>query len=202
MLDRGCVVDCGVFINYRGEDSHSYGALLYTELTRQFGADQVFLDCESIPAGADFTRELLERVRSARVLLAVIGSRWSTAADAGRRRLDDPNDWIRRELAEAFAAGVLVIPVLTEQADLPAAADLPADIAALGRCQYRRLRHRDPTADLARIVADLTSLDPFLAARRATGASSKTVGPMTLDVRVTGGGDVYVAARDQTINRH
>jgi len=26
-----------VFINYRGEDSHSYGALLYTELARQFG---------------------------------------------------------------------------------------------------------------------------------------------------------------------
>ena len=42
---------------YRGEDSHSYGALLYTELTHRFGGDQVFLDCESIPAGADFVRE-------------------------------------------------------------------------------------------------------------------------------------------------
>jgi len=39
-----------VFINYRGEDSHSYGALLYTELTRQFGDELVFLDAESIPA--------------------------------------------------------------------------------------------------------------------------------------------------------
>jgi hypothetical protein len=48
-----------VFINYRGEDSHSYGALLYTELARRFGEDRVFLDCESIPAGADFAEELL-----------------------------------------------------------------------------------------------------------------------------------------------
>ena len=45
------MVNRGVFINYRGEDNHSYGALLYTELVRQFGADHVFLDVESIPAG-------------------------------------------------------------------------------------------------------------------------------------------------------
>ncbi len=153
----------GVFINYRGEDSHSYGALLYTELARQFGEEQVFLDAESIPAGADFVEVLLGRVRSCRVLLAVIGPRWLTATDpadpTGQRRIDDPADWIRRELAEAFTADVRVIPVLTEQAELPAEADLPADIAALSRCQYRHLRHREPTTDLARIVADLTSLD-------------------------------------------
>jgi hypothetical protein len=41
-------------------------------------------------------RELLERVRSARVLLAVIGPRWLTVTDPGdsirRRRIDDPAD--------------------------------------------------------------------------------------------------------------
>jgi tetratricopeptide (TPR) repeat protein len=160
------VVERCVFINYRGEDSSSSGAWLYTELTHRLGDQHLFLDAESIPAGADFAQELLDRVRSARILLAVIGPRWLTATDptTGRRRIDDPQDWIRRELAEAFAAGVRVIPVLTDQAELPAAADLPADIAALSRCQYRHLRRREPTSDLARIVADLTSLDPILAA--------------------------------------
>jgi hypothetical protein len=166
-------VDRGVFINYRGEDSHSYGALLYTELARQFGKDVVFLDCESIPAGADFAEELLARVRSARVLLAVIGPRWLTATDpTGARRLDNPADWIRRELAEAFTTGVRVIPILTDQATPPRETDLPNDIAALSRCQYRHLRRREPTTDLARIVTDLTSLEPTLAAAardRATG---------------------------------
>jgi hypothetical protein len=154
-----------VFINYRGADTHSYAALLYTELTSHFGDEQVFLDCESIPAGADFVQELLGQVRSARVLLAVIGPRWLTTTDpTGRRRIDHSDDWIRRELAEAFAAGVRVIPVLTDQAEMPTVAELPADIAGLSRCQYRRLRHHDPTADLARIVADLVGLDPVLAA--------------------------------------
>ena len=174
----GCVVDRAVFINYRGEDSHSYGALLYRDLIDRFGRDLVFLDAESTPAGADFVEELLGRVRCARLLLAVIGPRWLTATDpaTGGRRIDDPADWIRRELAEAFAARVRVIPVLTDHANLPAAADLPADIAKLSRCQYRHLRRREPTADLARIATDLTSLDPALAA----AAHSRQGGPHNL----------------------
>jgi tetratricopeptide (TPR) repeat protein len=158
-------VDRAVFLNYRGADSHSYAALLYTELIRQFGEQRVFLDAESIPAGADFVPELLGRVRSAPVLLAVIGPSWLTATDAsGARRIDDPADWIRLELGEAFAAGVRVVPILTDQAALPRADELPGDIVALSRCQFRRLRYREPVTDLARIVADLVHLDPGLAA--------------------------------------
>src|SRR5215813_9577580 len=99
---HGCV-----FINYRGEDSYSYGALLHVELSRHFGPESVFLDSASIPAGVDFAQQLLVRIREARVVLAVIGSRWLAAAGAdGGRRIDDPSDWIRRELVEAFTAGV------------------------------------------------------------------------------------------------
>ena len=166
-----------------GADSHSYGALLYTELVRRFGEDHVFLDAESIPAGADFVEELLARVRSALVLLAVIGPRWRSATDpAGRRRIDDPEDWIRRELAEAFAAGVRVIPVLTELAELPTATELPAEIGALSRCQFRRLRYREPTADLARIVTDLVSVEPVpaRAARSRVGAPSGSSTPAAM----------------------
>jgi len=34
----------------------------------------------------------------------------------------------------------------------------------LSRCQYRHLRRHESTSDLARILADLTTLDPALAA--------------------------------------
>ena len=77
----GLAASGGVFINYRGQDSRSYGALLYTELRRNFGGDLVFLDSESIPAGADFAEYILGRVRRCGVLLAVIGPRWLTAAE-------------------------------------------------------------------------------------------------------------------------
>ena len=149
-------VDCAVFISYRGEQSGSYAVLLHRELSRHFGQGTVFLDTESLPAGSDYVRELLSRVRQAQVLIALVGPGWLSAVDpVGRRRIDDSRDWMRRELAEAFDAGVSVIPVLTDGADMPLGSDLPTDIALLGRCQYRRLRYRDASADLVRLVADL-----------------------------------------------
>jgi hypothetical protein len=182
-----------VFINYRGMDSQSYGALLYTDLTRRFGKDAVFLDAESISAGSDYVRELLGQVRSARVVLAVIGPGWLTAADAaGRRAIDDPRDWIRRELAEAFAAGVRVIPVLVDDAKPPAPEELPDDIAPLGRCQARPLRRREATKDLDRLAADLVAMDPELAAAQAN-ISSRPGLTMTAS---TGSGTTIQAAGD------
>jgi hypothetical protein len=156
------LVSGGVFINYRGADSRSYGAMLYAELARRFGPERVFLDAESIPAGSDYVEQLLGRVRRARVLLAVIGGRWLATDSGGRRGIDDPADWIRRELVAAFDAGVRVVPVLTDGARMPAEGELPADLAPLVRCQFRRLRHRDATADVGRLVADLAGLDPDL----------------------------------------
>jgi hypothetical protein len=97
----GAIAAGGVFISYRGAADSLYAAdLLYMGLSQAFGSESVFLDSESIKPGADFVRTLIEQVRHARVVLAVIGPRWLTAADAsGRRRIDDPDDWIRRELA-------------------------------------------------------------------------------------------------------
>jgi TIR domain-containing protein len=164
---------CEIFINYRGSDSGSYGVALFLELSRRFGPGRVFLDVESIAAGADYAEQLLSRVRAARVVLAVIGPGWLARGGLFRRPLiKDREDWIRRELAEAFRAGVRVVPVLTDDTDLPAEQHLPACLASLPRCQFRRLRCRDPIADLDRIVRDLVAADPVLArlARHAAAA--------------------------------
>jgi len=148
----------GVFISYRTADSVGYGALLYLELSRRLGESMVFLDCESIPAGSDCAGHLFGRLRRCEVLLAVVGPGWLGRDATGRRHIDLQDDWVRRELAEAYAAGLRVIPVLTDGAVMPSAAELPSDIAAFGRCQYRRLRRADIRADLGRLVADLADL--------------------------------------------
>lgn len=175
----------GVFINYRSSDSDGYGALVYSELSRRLGPDLVFLDNESIPAGSDFVAHLLHRVRDASIVLAIIGDRWLTAADTnGRRRIDDPADWIRRELAEAFAAGATVVPLLVDVATMPTETQLPDDIAQLGRCQFRRLRQREARADIARLVSDLMTIDPRLASRTHPPTEPIVVGrtPVRADV--------------------
>jgi len=155
----------GVFINYRGADSRSYSALLHLEMSKRFGADLVFLDRESIPAGSDYREQLLQGIRQASIVLAVIGPDWLTATNAGGSRcIDDPTDWVRQELAEAFSSKVRVIPVLTDHGSVPTDTELPADLAALSRCQYRQLRHHDASTDLDRIATDLTAADSNLAA--------------------------------------
>ena len=90
----------GVFINYRGSDSDTAAVLIDRELAARFGSHRVFLDNRSIPAGADFVEELLGRLRACSVLLVVIGRHWLTLTDrTGQRRIDDPADWVRREIA-------------------------------------------------------------------------------------------------------
>jgi tetratricopeptide (TPR) repeat protein len=154
----------GIFINYRGADSQTAAALIDRELTAQFGSDLVFLDSRSIPAGSDFVEELLGRVRACSVLLVVIGPRWLTLTNgAGQRRIDDPQDWLRREVVEAFTHGLRVIPVLTGDVGLPAEAELPDDIAGLSRRQYVPLRRRYTDVDLAFLVKRIIDADPELA---------------------------------------
>ena len=164
----------GIFINYRGEDSQTAAALIDRELATRFGSDHVFLDSRSIPAGTDFVEELLGRLRACGVLLVVIGPRWLTLTDAaGRRRIDDPQDWIRREIVEAVTHGLRVIPVLLDDVELPAEDELPDDITGLGRRQYVLLRRRHTKADLADLAERITETDAELAkvaARRQSNA--------------------------------
>jgi TIR domain len=186
----------GVFINYRGKDSETAAALIDRELTARFGSDRVFLDCRSIPAGVDFAEELLGRLRACSVLLVVIGPRWLTLTDpAGQRLIDNPRDWVRREIVEAFARGMRVIPVLTDGVKLPAAEDLPQDIAGLNRRQYVSLRRRYVPVDLAFLVERITETDPELAEladrrQRPDGApvdeAVRDLGPLFADVLADG----------------
>jgi len=153
----------GIFINYRAMDSFYAADLLFVGLTAVTGIDRVFLDSESIGPGADFVDTLTQRVRSADVVLAVIGPSWlSAAGHDGRRLIDDPTDWIRRELVEAFDAGVSVVPILTDHASMPTEADLPSDIGMLGRAQYLQLRQRAARTDLGVLVDKLAALVPGL----------------------------------------
>ena len=60
------------------------------------------------------------------MLLAVIGPNWSDVRDEhGNRRLDDPNDFVRIEIAAALQRDIPVIPILLDGARIPKAGQLP-----------------------------------------------------------------------------
>ena len=60
-----------------------------------FDRKQIFMDIDAIALGDDFIKEIEKRVGDCDVLIAVIGAHWLTSKDdQGRRRLDNPEDFV------------------------------------------------------------------------------------------------------------
>jgi O-acetyl-ADP-ribose deacetylase (regulator of RNase III) len=146
-----------VFVNYRVREQPGYASLLYRELVHRFGAEKVFMASSSLRLGDDFAERVFATLRGCEVLLAVMGPHWLDHLG------DTDDDWVLREIREAFRAGVRVVPVLIDDAELPAPDALPGDIARLTRCQYTRLRHYSLDTDLAHLIRDLRQIVPGLA---------------------------------------
>ena len=70
--------------------------------------------------------------KSCDAVLALIGPNWLDIKDAaGRRRLDDPDDFVRQEIAVALKRNIPVTPVLLQGASMPAQDRLPDDMKDL-----------------------------------------------------------------------
>ena len=105
----------------------------------------------STPSNWDHFVEVITRaVASCDVLLALIGPEWiSITEDDGRRRLDNPEDFVRVEIEAALTRNVRVIPILIDEARMPRVDELPPSLAGLVRRQALgaqpeplRLRHQ------------------------------------------------------------
>lgn len=125
----------GVFISYRRDDCAGHAGRLYDRLAEHFGEERVFMDIDALEPGVDFAERIDEAVGACDLLIALIGDEWLDIKDArGRRRLDDPADFVRLEVAAGLARnGLRVVPVLVEGASMPAADDLPEDVKPLAR---------------------------------------------------------------------
>jgi formylglycine-generating enzyme required for sulfatase activity len=121
-----------IFISYRRGDSEGQARALSIELAKLVGEDAVFMDVDSIALGRDFRQALHDRLESCDALLALIGPGWLDAKDAaGKRRLEDPADYVRQEIATALVRNIPVTPVLVQGAAMPAPERLPDDLKDL-----------------------------------------------------------------------
>ncbi len=131
-----------IFVSYRRDDSKADAGRICDHLVDRFGKNQVFFDIDTIPPGEDFIQYLRAKVSKCDVLVAVIGKQWLAATDeTGTRRLDNPNDFVRLEIAGALKRNIPVFPILIDGADMPRAQDLPDELASLSRQQAIELRH-------------------------------------------------------------
>ena len=160
----------GVFINYRTGDGEEAAALLERGLSDRFGKEWIFRATTSIKPGQPYPDRLIIAVRDSAVLLAVIGPEW-----AGDPRLRDAGDWVRREILEADASRITIIPVLKGRTtERLKAADLPAELERLADIQSFRLDPRDSEMDIRRIGDFLAEIVPAL--RKADRRAARTAG--------------------------
>lgn len=124
----------GIFINYRREDSAGFAGRLSDSLGAWFGPERVFRDVGGIDYGEDFEAAIDSKLEESGAIVVVIGDRWTSVTNAdGTRRLDDPQDYVTREIAVALANGVSVVPVLIGDASMPRHEDLPAPLKDLAK---------------------------------------------------------------------
>ena len=149
-----------IFIGYRFDDTRDAADRIYDALEQHIGRDRLFKDLDILRPGADFGEHIRTLMPRFRVALILIGPDWLNAVDEdGRRRLDDPNDWVRIEIEIALAtSGLDVVPVLVNGARMPRASELPESLYPLLR------RHA------VSIVpdGDLRNIDRLATALRAT----------------------------------
>jgi hypothetical protein len=149
-----------IFLNYRRSDSEGDSGRLFDDLTLRFGPDAIFMDVAAIEPGRDFRKAIDKSVASCSVLLAVIGREWLEAKDAaGERRLEDPNDFVRVELASALRRDIPVVPVLVRGAKMPRVDQLPDDLKELA---YRNAVELAYTRWKTDVQALVQALRPYL----------------------------------------
>jgi hypothetical protein len=142
-----------IFISYRRGDSSAHAGRLADRLVAEFGEDGVFMDVDTIEPGADFVDYIDDAVGSCDVLIALIGDEWLECHDdVGERRLDDPEDFVRLEVAAGLERDIRVVPVLVEGAVMPRAHELPEPLRRLARRNALEITDTRWRHDVGRLV--------------------------------------------------
>ncbi|HEX5151682.1 MAG TPA: toll/interleukin-1 receptor domain-containing protein [Parafilimonas sp.] len=131
-----------IFINYRREDTSGYAGRMFDSLAEEFGEGNIFIDVTKIDTGTDYTDVITRALDLSSYFLILIGNTWMDCKDAsGNRRLDNPEDFVRKEIRLAIEKKTTIIPVLLEDTNMPSPENLPEDIREI--CKWQAIEVTD-----------------------------------------------------------
>ncbi|HXO30171.1 MAG TPA: toll/interleukin-1 receptor domain-containing protein, partial [Thermoanaerobaculia bacterium] len=172
-----------IFINYRREDSAGHTGRLFDRLSARLPG-RVFMDIDTLEPGVDFVEVIEKAVGFCQVLIVVMGQEWLRVKDAaGRRRLDDPADFVRLEVATALQRTIRVIPVLVQGASMPRAEELPEDLAKLARRNAIELSDARWAYDVDRLIKTIEEVLQGLERPAAAAAERHEAAPSAAAAR-------------------
>ena len=148
-----------IFISYRRDDSKWSARALHEHLVSHFGVARIFIDVDGILPAQDFAQEIEKQIVSSEVLLVIIGPLWiSLTDDQGKRRLDNPQDYVRMEIRTALLRKVQLMPILVDGATVPKVHELPDDIKPLVQRNALEINNDRFSVDSARLVVAIKQI--------------------------------------------
>ncbi len=142
-----------IFICYRRRDTTPIAGRLYDQLRTHFGPAGVFRDIYTMRPGDDIDQVLVDELDRCPAVLVLIGTRWRAHG-----RLRRPGDYVRKEVEHALRTGAAVIPLLVEDARMPARRQLPGTLRGLANQNAVALCDRTWDEDTRQLVDELERL--------------------------------------------
>ena len=155
-----------IFINYRRVLSKSEAINIRNELEKHFGENSLFLDTQDIIPGDYWRKKIQQGLEHAKILLPLLPVNWlqQQHPESGMRRLDDPEDWVRKEIAWFLMAcqtdkSRCIIPLLLDEGKMPKANYLPNNLKGLPDIQNPpQIRTTNLKYDLLAVVDKIVAM--------------------------------------------
>jgi hypothetical protein len=164
-----------IFVNYRRQQDGGWPAnSIAKTLEREFGSDRVFLDVKNVPPAGHWPGLIQSEIERAAALVIVMGEDWHKIHDpeAGSRRIDKEDDWVRKEIRTAITGNIPIFILLLDDAKLPKPEWLPNDIQPLLDAQARTIHSATADNDLEPVLVELEALT--MIPRQKAASSSRT----------------------------
>ena len=156
-----------IFVSYRRADTAPHALALKLELETKFRAAQVFLDTHVIQAGDAWPSQIENALKAAKVIVPLIGKSWEAKSTDGSRRIDDPTDWVHREIKFALENKKdYLVPILVDGRPSLRSEDLPVPLAQLTSIQAGNINVHNWDSDVNKLVQTLK--DKFSFQEKAT----------------------------------
>ena len=132
-----------IFINYRRLDTMATARSLLRFLRSHYGRHEVFMDSAEIRHGNNWPEVIEEALDASTVVISLIGENWFKLTDEfGKRRIDQSEDWVQKELTFALAERKVILPIYVGS-DPPPKKAFPAALSELTDVQSKVIRDID-----------------------------------------------------------
>jgi hypothetical protein len=145
-----------IFISYERQDAAAWAGIIYQGLKERYGDGIVFKDVEETRTGTDWPRRLARLVRGCKAFVLIVGSDWNDARMIGK--LNDPTNWVHKEIVAAVDAHKKIIPVVIKGAAVPTKEKVPEKISQALGLHYFEFTREDTNCwpgDIDKLCTDI-----------------------------------------------